>query len=241
MTRFPIAIVALILAACSQGEAETAAKPQPAAIAAAQPVLVELFTSQGCSSCPPADKVLEGIAKQPNIVAISRPVTYWDRLGWKDTLAREANTTLQRAYATKGHGGAGVYTPQAVVQGESGVVGSQLTPLTQLIRRAGQAPQPKLTVASGAVAIEGRAAAPATVTLIALKSRASVDIGNGENGGRTVNYTNVVLDERPLGDWRGGKASFAIPSAALKIAGADRYALVVQQGPAGKVLAARYL
>ena len=90
------------------------AQPAPPPVT---PVAVELFTSQGCSSCPPADALLEALAKQPNIIAITRPVTYWDKLGWKDTLGRPENTRLQTAYAAKGKEGSGVYTPQTVVQG----------------------------------------------------------------------------------------------------------------------------
>ena len=92
----------------------------------AEPVLVELFTSQGCSSCPPADRLAARLAPEPGVVVISRPVTYWDRLGWKDTLARPENTDLQRAYARRTLAGRnGVYTPQTVVDGEFGAVGSQ--------------------------------------------------------------------------------------------------------------------
>ena len=89
-----------------------------------RPIVVELYTSQGCSSCPPADQILGRIAQRPGIIAISLPITYWDMLGWKDTLASEANTRRQKAYAAAmGHGG--VYTPQIVVDGVADVVGSR--------------------------------------------------------------------------------------------------------------------
>ncbi|MEL6486536.1 MAG: DUF1223 domain-containing protein, partial [Pseudomonadota bacterium] len=89
------------------------------------PVLVELFTSQGCSSCPPADRLADRLDSEDGLVIISRPVDYWDRLGWTDTLASPQNTALQRAYARRGLGGYnGVYTPQSVVAGAFGEVGS---------------------------------------------------------------------------------------------------------------------
>jgi hypothetical protein len=89
-----------------------------------RPIVVELYTSQGCSSCPPADAILGRLADRPGIIAISLPITYWDMLGWKDTLASEANTRRQKAYAAAmGHGG--VYTPQIIVDGVSDVVGSR--------------------------------------------------------------------------------------------------------------------
>jgi len=218
------------------------AKVAPGALVQAQgkQIVVELFTSQGCSSCPPADAVLEALAKEPGVIAISRPVTYWDRLGWKDTLAREENTSLQRAYATHGGVGAGVYTPQAVVQGNGALVGSRGAQLRQMVAEARARPQPSLIAGRGAVAIDGKTSGTATVSLIALRGHVDVAIGNGENGGRSVRYTNVFRGERTLGQWTGGKASFAIPAAALKVEGADRFAVIVRQGAAGPILAGRY-
>ncbi len=90
----------------------------------ARPVVVELYTSQGCSSCPPADALLGKLAQRPGVIAISLPITYWDMLGWKDTLASDANTRRQKAYAAAmNHGG--VYTPQIIVDGAIDVVGSR--------------------------------------------------------------------------------------------------------------------
>ena len=100
------------------------------------PVVIELFTSQGCSSCPPADMLASRLAKDDTLLVISRPVTYWDRLGWKDTLARPQNTALQRAYASKGNEGSGVYTPQIVVNGGDGAVGSREGDIRSIVRRA---------------------------------------------------------------------------------------------------------
>jgi len=212
---------------------------------AAAPVAVELFTSQGCSSCPPADAAIARLTRDPGVVAITRPVTYWDRLGWKDTLAREENTRLQRAYAARVKSG-NVYTPQAVVQGGTGVVGSREADVRRLVAAAARAPAPSLRIehAGGravAVFIEGPAVRSTTVTIIAMRSTADVAIGRGENGGRHVRYTNVVRSERAIGTWSGGKGRFAIPAAALGTAGADRYAVLVQERDAGPIVAASYL
>ncbi len=214
--------------------------------AATAPVAVELFTSQGCSSCPPADKIMNVLARDPRVVAITRPVTYWDNLGWKDTLARPENTNLQRAYATRGFAGGGVYTPQSVVHGRSGAVGGRGDQVQALIANAAKLPQPMLTVArtpagGATVEVAGATSAPARVTLIALRSNVDVVIGRGENGGRKIAYSNVLVAERDIGRWTGGVARFAAAPPALKVVGADRYALIVRQGDAGPILAARYL
>ncbi|MEM9311001.1 MAG: DUF1223 domain-containing protein, partial [Pseudomonadota bacterium] len=112
--------------------AQSATPPVPSG-----PVLVELFTSQGCSSCPPADRLAERLAREEGLVIVSRPVDYWDRLGWKDTLASPDNTALQRAYARRGlNGYNGVYTPQMVVAGAFGEVGSNERALRSQIRAA---------------------------------------------------------------------------------------------------------
>ena len=111
-------LIAVPLAMASALLGTTAEKATSAATDRHHPVLLELFTSQGCSSCPPADRLAERLTKEPGLLVISRPVTYWDRLGWKDTLAREENTQLQRAYAARGLAGEnGVFTPQIVIDG----------------------------------------------------------------------------------------------------------------------------
>lgn len=210
------------------------------------PVAVELFTSQGCSSCPPADALIEKLAKEPNTVVLTRPVTYWDALGWKDTLGREANTVLQRSYAARGGEGSGVYTPQAMVQGQAAAVGSSEGKLRRLIAAEKQKPGPaiaaRMTPDGGRqIMIDQDGRANATVLVVALKSEAVVRIGAGENGGRTVRYTNVVVDETEVGRWSGGSATITVPGRIMKRAGADRYALLLREGAAGRIVAARYI
>jgi hypothetical protein len=218
----------------------------PSVPVSATPVAVELFTSQGCSSCPPADALFERLAGEPNIVILTRPVTYWDRLGWKDTLAREENTSLQRAYAARGGEGSGVYTPQAVVQGVAAVVGSQELELRRLIVAEKRVPGPAISAAATAdggrsVSLSEGASVAADVLIVALKGEVSVHIGAGENGGRTVHYTNVVLSETKVGRWTGVPATIVIAGKVMKQAGADRYALILRAGTAGRIVAARYL
>lgn len=245
-----IGVIAAATLGLSQGA--PAAPPKPIAIAAkGAPVLLELFTSQGCSSCPPADALAAKLASNPNLVVIARPVTYWDRLGWKDTLAREENTALQQDYARRGLSGRnGVYTPQLVVNGAYGVVGSQAGDVAAGVERFGAKGDARIgvTAAAGggyAAALSGTGTGAgkgaAELVLIAVTRRVDVGIGRGENGGRRVSYTNVLRSERKLADWQGGAASIAIAPGQLKVAGADRYALVLRQPDGGKVLAARWL
>ena len=217
------------------------------AAATGEPALLELFTSQGCSSCPPADRLAAKLADDPALVVISRPVTYWDRLGWKDTLAREENTALQRAYARAGLAGQnGVYTPQLVIDGRFGAVGSHQDAIARGIARHGGTGGAALRVrAIGdkryAVGIAGAAERPAELVLVAVRRRAEVAIGRGENGGRAVEYVNVLRDERRIADWRGGKASLVIGPDQLSSPDADAYALVLREPGGGRVLAARWL
>lgn len=226
-----------------------APKPAPALAAASsgEPVLIELFTSQGCSSCPPADKLAETLSKKPGLVVITRPVTYWDRLGWKDTLARESNTALQQNYARRGiEGYNGVYTPQAVVDGSFGTVGSQANNVADGVKRFGAKSNAAIRVgqrtdAGYTVDLSGTGKAPAELVLVAVTRHVDVVIGSGENGGRKVGYANVLRAERKLADVSGGTASVTVAPAQLKVSGADRYAVVLRQPGGGRVLAARWL
>ncbi len=212
-----------------------------------KPVLIELFTSQGCSSCPPADKLAQTLSRQAGLVVISRPVTYWDRLGWKDTLARQSNTSLQQGYARRGLAGYnGVYTPQIVVDGSFGEVGSQADKVAAGVKRYGGKSDAAIRVAKGkdagyTVDLTGAGKDPAELVLIAVTARVDVSIGSGENGGRKVGYANVLRAERKLTDVRGGAGRVAIAPDQLKVSGADRYALVLRRPGGGTVLAARWL
>lgn len=204
------------------------------------PVLVELFTSQGCSSCPPADAVLERLTNDPGVIAISRNVTYWDRLGWRDTLGRAANTALQQRYAARGVDNGGIYTPEAVINGAAGVVGSRAAEVNRAIDEGARARRMALRVSADRAATA--AAAPGQeLRFIAIASRRSVTIGRGENGGRQLNYHNVVLNEAVTACPADGACSASIPGHIRNHAGADRFAVVLQGANGGPVLAARWL
>ncbi len=221
---------------------DMSAQAAPAADAAS-PVLVELFTSQGCSSCPPADALAEELANEDDLVVITRPVTYWDRLGWKDTLAREDNTRLQRAYARRGIAGKnGVYTPQIVVDGKRGAIGSNEAVVRQFIGHERTAPAAisARTLEDGSLAVGlAGAGSDAELVLLAMRSHVTVRIGPGENGNRAIGYTNVVVDEQVVADWTGGKQGVHVPVDRLKAPKADRYALALREKDAGPVLASR--
>lgn len=212
-----------------------------------EPVLLELFTSQGCSSCPPADRVAAKLAREPGLVVISRPVTYWDYLGWKDSLAREANTTLQRAYARMGLSGYnGVYTPQLVVDGKLGEVGSRERHAQRHIMLAQGAQSAAIRIKRAAngdygIGLAGEARGPAELILLAVSSEEEVAIGRGENRGRTITYTNVLLGETKIADWNGGKTSTVLRSTQMLHSRADKYALVLREPGGGHVLAARWI
>jgi hypothetical protein len=242
----PPLLLALVGAAAFVAAGRRAPDPPASAAhaAAAHPVVVELFTSQGCSSCPPADAALDRFSRDPNIVAISRPVTYWDSLGWRDTLARPANTDLQRAYAAR-QGSNDVYTPQAVVQGAVALVGGRTGAIHRAIDEAAARPAPGLRVEAGAggriLVLNGASHGPAEVRLLALRGRVPVAIGRGENSGQRIDYVNVVVAETVIGAWRGGPLRLPLPAARLRVPGADRYAIIVQEPNAGPILAARFL
>ncbi len=212
-----------------------------------EPVLLELFTSQGCSSCPPADRLSAKLAREPDLVVIARPVTYWDRLGWKDTLAREGNTRLQRDYARQVIAGYnGVYTPQFVVDGKLGEVGSRegRTRRHIALARGAQNAAIRITKAQNGdygIGLGGEARQPAELWLLAISSQEEVAIGRGENNGRTITYTNVLLDETRIARWNGGQASHILRSNKMLHSRADKYALVLREPNGGNVLAARWV
>jgi hypothetical protein len=211
--------------------------PAPAVAATAGTTLLELFTSQGCSSCPPADKAVADVADRPGVVVLSRPVTYWDRLGWKDTLARPENTLLQHQYQAR-FGARSVYTPQLVADGQRQWVGSNRGRLADELRHMKDSASVSIaSLPDGrlSITVNGAAAGRAEVRLVDVVSRRDVVVKRGENGGRRLSYTNVVLGERMLGSWTGGRKSYAATNAGLA---GDRLVAIVQMPDAGPVLGA---
>ena len=201
---------------------------------------MELFQSQGCSACPPANAILNRLADRPDLLPLNFGVTYWDRLGWKDVFADPAYTARQWEYAKAG-GRGNVATPQFIVNGIGVVTGSNGNQLAQSIAiESRKAAGPAIAVEGGRVRIAaGKASAPATVWLVRYDPRVrNVRIGRGENGGRVLAHRNVVTGLRALGTWRGQPLAFDQP--AYKDA-AERSAIIVQQGAGGPIISASRL
>jgi hypothetical protein len=206
--------------------------------------VLELFTSQGCSSCPPADHLLASLARAPNVVALSFPIDYWDFIGWKDTLASPAFTARQKAYATA-RGDGRVYTPQTIVDGLVAEVGSDKPKIERAIRvnkgHEGALTVPMRLVEHGDVLHIDVGAGPhthANVYVLRVMKARTVVIGRGENSGRSITYTNVVRAMHQIGTWDGTSQSYDLTE--LKGYG-EGYVVLLQEGPPsrpGVILAA---
>jgi hypothetical protein len=220
------------------------------AIASAEPrAVIELFTSQGCSSCPPADKLAGELARDPSLIVMSLPIDYWDYLGWKDTLALPGHTNRQRAYS-KLRGDREVYTPQVVVNGVTHVLGSDKgaieSAIAQTHSNAGMLSLPvNLSVAGDQISVTVPAAKDSTkgeIWLCPISRTVPVEIGRGENSGHTITYHNVVRRWVKLGDWTGTARTYKVPVSDVTSAGGDAVAILVQAGtkeaPAGMLGAA---
>ena len=197
--------------------------------------VVELFQSQGCSDCPPAEANLNAIAGDPDVLALSYGVTYWDQLGWKDTFAKPQFTARQWEYARR-RGRGNVWTPQVYVDGQADLVGSNRAQLDRTIAAA-RVSGPAVAIRGGRVTVgAGPARAkPATVWLVRYDPRTlNVPIRAGENGGRTLPHRNIVRELTAIGRWTGPGATFALPAARPGLA----TAVLVQDGPGGAILAA---
>lgn len=202
--------------------------------AQAQPVVVELFTSQGCSSCPPANASLAAISNRPDVLALSFGVTYWDYLGWKDTFAKPEFTQRQIRYE-RGLGHHGPFTPQIVVNGSTDTVGNRLGDVEHIVAAAHLGgPQIKL---NGTTVLIGAAAptSSADVWLVRYDPRTIiVSVARGENEGVTLPHKNVVRELTRLGSWSGQAASYEISPAKEGLA----TAILVQRPNGGAILAA---
>jgi hypothetical protein len=211
------------------------AGPAFAAPPGPQPVVVELFTSQGCSSCPPADAALAQVADRADVIALSFGVTYWDDLGWKDTFARPEFTARQKAYARR-LGGA-PYTPEVVAGGRSGSVGNSRARIEALIAksRAPAAASVATTPTSATVTAGVAPRGGADVWLIRYDPRTvRVPVKAGENTGKTLPIRNVVRSLVRLGAWQGSAATFRYGAAPSGL----RSVVIVQSRDGGPILAA---
>ena len=200
--------------------------------------VVELFQSQGCSSCPPANANVLALSDRPDLLTLSFGVTYWDNLGWKDTFASPQYTARQWDYARAFHRDQ-VFTPEVVVNGRADVVGQDRGELEALIRHATvSARAPGISIANGRVTI-GASAAPvskADVWLVRYDPNIEqVAVARGENEGRTLPHKNVVKELVKLGSWSGRPAAYSIPQSSRN---GLHDAVLVQQGPGGVILAA---
>lgn len=207
------------------------------AVADEAPVVVELFTSQGCSSCPPADALLGRLAEDPSLLALSFHVHYWDYLGWKDPFSSEENTRRQRAYASSL--GDRVYTPQMVVDGAVSLVGSDERAVRSAIARAKQsAAKIPVTLAAAGGALDVRipaASGNGGVWEVRFRRRAVTAVGAGENAGRTIANANNVTALTRLGAWGGEAWTHRIsppPS------GDEGVAVLLQDSASGRILGA---
>ena len=206
------------------------------------PVVVELFTSEGCSSCPPADAFLGELSQRPNIVALAFHVDYWDYIGWKDPYGDPAHTRRQHEYAAA-LGLHMVYTPQMVVDGRTDVVGSERSDVEAAIGKA--AARPKLAISfekdAGGYRVVIPAAAPpaagpATVWLALFDSERETPVKRGENGGRNLREYNIVREWRQIATWDG--SALSLPLAMTGRPAQDGCAIIVQSGPVGPILGA---
>lgn len=223
----------------------------PAALAQSNtPMVLELYTSQGCSSCPPADRLLAKLAHQPGVYAMSLPVDYWDYIGWKDTFASPKFSARQRNYANV-RNDRRVYTPQVLVNGLTHAVGSNLLAIRYAARNA-RGVQGAMSVAmkvetkAGKVICNIGAAKSGTpkkagLWLFRLLGSREVAIGRGENHGVKVRYTNIVRSIEKVGAWDGTSKQIEISEKRMKRGGAEGWILLLQAGTAkkpGAVLAA---
>jgi hypothetical protein len=208
-----------------------------------RPLVIEMFTSQGCSSCPPADRLINQMARKPGVFALSLPVDYWDYIGWKDTLALPAHSNRQRQYA-RARGDSNVYTPQAVIDGIAHVVGSDPGAILRMAEECygkegallvainAKAQGAGLRVELGAGTGEGPHAA--ILWLVRVASKSKVLIGRGENSGKTVEYSNVSRGFMRIGEWSGQAATFDIPQAQVAGADSDGWMVLLQAESADK-------
>lgn len=207
---------------------------------AAQAVVVELYTSQGCSSCPPADAVLAKLADQPGVIPLALHVDYWDYLGWQDKFANPRFTERQKAYAHAA-GDKMIYTPQVIVGGSERVSGSNAGAIAAAIAKKAAQAMPVIISAQregNQIVINLQADPPlaggAVVQLVRYRDAASVSIKRGENAGRDITYRNIVTSWERLSDWP-GQAPLALSA---KAAGNDGAVVIVQRAGMAGILAA---
>jgi len=244
LANFGIGTLVAVASALTAGSAAFAAEPR---------AVVELFTSQGCSSCPPADKLLGELTYDQSLIPLTLAIDIWDYLGWKDTLALPGHTKRQKAYSHVRGDHEGVYTPQAVINGTVQALGSDRAAIERAITQSHgnkatlslplsmTLDNARLTVMAPAGTNEN---ATAEVWLCPVTKSVAVAIGRGENNGHTFTYHNVVRRWVRIGVWNGKSATWSIPVTDFKTDGVDAVAVIVQSGAAsapGPMLGAAFM
>ncbi len=205
--------------------------------------VVELYTSQGCSSCPPADALLGRLTDAPDVIALSLHVDYWDRLGWTDPFGSPRYSRRQRDYAASLDGSGRVYTPQMVIDGRRGVVGhraSHVRAAIEAARARGDTVSPEFTGTppSAVVIPPGAIDGSASVWLARFDERHRTAVERGENAGETLINHHVVRSLERLGSWSGERVRLPVDAAGARGAGRDGVAVWVQGPGAGRILGA---
>ena len=204
------------------------------------PVVVELYTSQGCSACPPADALLTHIAEREDVIALSLHVDYWDYIGWKDMFAKPAFTQRQKAYA-RALGKHAIYTPQMIVDGRQRIVGPRAMELAEAIEDRADAPSPvKMEVSRSGDTLtivlrpKGPVPGETVVQVVQYRPEENVEIEAGENAGRTLRYVNIVTRWELAGHWAGSSPE----TMTHELATDEPAAVLVQAEDHGPILAA---
>ncbi|AXI47245.1 DUF1223 domain-containing protein [Sulfitobacter sp. SK012] len=205
-----------------------------------RPVVVELYTSQGCSSCPPADEILSALKDRDDVIAIALHVDYWDYIGWKDPFGHPAHAERQRAFATTA-GRRTIYTPEMVVNGQTDIVGAKPMALSKAIAEHAAKPQ---TIALDVVRdgetlrinalskVDG--GGPVEVHLLRITPEQTTEITRGENRGKSIAYTHIAHDWQIIGSWD-GKSEFEM---SVPVSGDDPAVVILQSPNAGPIMAA---
>ncbi len=232
---FLVAAGAALLAVLPVAAAELRARPK---------AVVELFTSQGCASCPQADAVFNELGKRGDVIALAWHVNYWDYIGWNDTFGTEANSNRQRDYA-QSWGSAGVYTPQVIINGQHGMNGSSKQDVSKAIDGAALGLPVALNVKPDMLEVDiapQSGGQDAMVWLVTFKDRSQVKIERGENAGKMFDYTQIVTSKQMLGMWDAATGThLKLPLSALTEGDSNGAAILVQadkNGLPGPILGA---
>ncbi len=210
-----------------------------AAAAENRPAVLELFTSEGCSSCPPSEVIVNELARRPDVLALSFHVDYWDGLGWRDRYSLASATERQRGYARTLRLSS-VYTPQAVVDGSRDMVGSQRRAVTEAVSARREGVATDVSISGGTIQVHvgaGSDATSADVLLVGYLREVTTAIGRGENSGRTLTESNIVLSMSVLGSWNGRSHEFELGVGKLPKNTTD-IAVLVQSAGQGAILGA---